>query len=206
MNIANLYVKILTAKYTHLEETASFAFERDGDTLYIYFEKSNGKTDWKNNFDFPAKPYRDMQNKWFAHRGFLKVWKVIEPHLKEEILDENVKHIVIGGYSHGAAIAVLCHEYCKYNRSDILIEGYGFGCPRVVWGYLQEAVKQRFEGFTVIRNGCDIVTKVPPKIFGYRHIGKLLKIGQFKGYGHVESHFPMLYLKEVSEYGFDEIY
>lgn len=197
MNIKELYEKILRAKYTHLEETASFMYERENDTLYIYFEWSNGKTDWKNNFDFPAKPYRDMKNKWFAHRGFLKVWKVIEPHLEAVICDRSVKHILIGGYSHGAAIALLCHEYCKFNRPDILIEGYGYGCPRVVWGFLRKAVKQRFEGFTVVRNGCDLVTHVPPVFFGYRHAGEMLKIGQGKGYKPIQSHYPELYSKEL---------
>ena len=200
MNIKELYTRILTARYKHLEETASFAFEREDDTLYIYFEKSNGKTDWKNNFDFPAKPYRDMKNKWFAHRGFLRVWKVIEPHLKAEICDLTVKRIIIGGYSHGAAIAVLCHEYCKFNRPDADIKGFGSGCPRVLWGLMRKAVKQRFDGFTVIRNGRDIVTHLPPAIYGFRHIGKMLKIGQRSGYNQFEAHYPKNYRNELGDY------
>lgn len=199
MNLSKLFLKTRRVRYTHLEETASFAYERKGSTLYIYFEESNGATDWKNNFDFPAKPYRDMHNKWYAHRGFLKVWKIIEPHLKEQILDDNIKYIVISGYSHGAAIALLCHEFCKYNRPEILIEGYGFGCPRVVWGSLRKAVKKRFEGFTVIRNGKDLVTHVPPMVLGYRHIGKLIKIGRGKGYRPIESHFPSNYKNELRD-------
>lgn len=194
-----LYQKILSLKekYIHLENDASYYFEREGDTLNIYFEWSNGKTDWKNNFDFPAKPYRDMSNKWFAHRGFLKVWKTIEPHLQAEICDLTVNKIVIGGYSHGAAIAVLCHEYCKYNRPEIVVEGYGFGCPRVLWGFMRKAVKKRFEGFTVIRNGKDIVTHVPPAIFGYRHVGVMVEVGQDKGYNPIESHFEKNYLESL---------
>lgn len=200
VNLKSLFGKILTAKYTHIEkETASYFYERDGDTLYILFEKSNGATDWGNNFDFPAKPYRDMKNKWYAHRGFLKVWKTIEPHLTKQICDLTVNKIVIGGYSHGAAIALLCHEYCKFNRPDISnnIEGYGFGSPRVVWGFMRKAVKKRFEGFTVIRNGRDIVTHVPPAIFGYRHAGNILKIGRNEGYTPIISHFPSKYYKEL---------
>lgn len=201
MNVKEMFEKVLNAKYTHLEETASYAYERVDDTLYIYFEWSNGKTDWKNNFDFPAKPYRDMENMWFAHRGFLKVWKVIEPHLKKEICDASVEHIVIGGYSHGAAIALLCHEYCKFNRPDIMIEGYGYGCPRVVWGTLTKTVKKRFEGFTMIRNCRDIVTHVPPVLFGYRHVGHILKIGTTEGYSLIDSHRPENYLVELSKQG-----
>ena len=196
--LKDLFKKILTAKYIHIEEqTASYYAERNGDTLYILFEWSNGKTDWLNNFDFPAKPYRYMRDKWYAHRGFLRVWKAIEPQLAYEVFDLRVKNIIIGGYSHGAALAVLCHEYCKYNRPDLHIEGYGFGCPRVVWGFLRKNVKKRFEGFTVIRNGNDIVTKVPPKILGYRHIGNMLEIGQDKGYKPIESHYPENYEREL---------
>lgn len=199
--LKELYKKILNAEYIHLEkETASYYTERKGNTLYIYFEWSNGKTDWKNNLDFPAKPYRDMQNKWYAHRGFLRVWKVIEPYLTKEICNLDVNHIVIGGYSHGAAIALLCHEYCKFNRPDAKIEGYGFGCPRVVWGFLRKSVKKRFEGFTVIRNGCDIVTRVPPVLFGFRHVGALKEIGQDADYNPIESHYAENYEKELTEW------
>lgn len=187
----------LEPKYIHLENGASYYFERSGCVLKIYFEWSNGKTDWKNNFDFPAKPYRDMKDKWYAHRGFLKVWKTIEPHLQEQILDSSVELIIICGYSHGAAIALLCHEYCKFNRPGITVCGFGFGCPRVVWGFVGNAAKKRFDGFNVIRNGCDLVTHLPPALFGYRHAGCLWKIGKNKGYTPIMSHFPELYLKEL---------
>jgi predicted lipase len=183
------------------DETASYCTEREGNTLYILFQWSNGKTDWKNNFDFPAKPYRKMKNKWYVHRGFLRVFKAIEPHIKEQINDASIDRIIIGGYSHGAAIALLCHEYCKYNRPDIphRIKGYGYGAPRVVWGFVRKAVKNRFKGFTVIRNGRDIVTHVPPACFGFRHVGKLVHIGRGKEYNAIESHFEKNYLKELSE-------
>jgi predicted lipase len=198
--IKELYKRILNARYIHIgDETASYCTEREGDTLYILFEWSNGKTDWKNNFDFPAKPYRDMQNKWYVHRGFLKVWKVIEPYLQEQINDDSVKRIVIGGYSHGAAIALLCHEYCKYNRPDALIEGYGYGSPRVVWGFVRKAVKKRFEGFTVIRNGRDIVTHVPPAWLGYRHVGKMVHIGKGAPYNAVKAHYVINYIMSMGE-------
>lgn len=200
MNLADLFIKIRQVEYTHLEETASFAYERKGNTLYIYFQQSNGATDWKNNFDFPAKPYRQMGHKWYAHRGFLKVWKIIEPHLKPSICDTTIEQIIIGGYSHGAAIAALCHEYCRYHRPDIDIKGFGFGAPRVLWGFMRKDVKKRFEGFTVIRNGRDIVTFAPPAWLGYRHVGKLFKIGQGRGYYPVESHLPYNYQYELRRF------
>lgn len=200
MDLKKLFERVLGLKdkYIHLENDASYYYRNEFGTLRIFFEWSNGKTDWKNNFDFPAKPYRNMKTGlWFAHRGFLRVWKTIEPHLENEIKNPKVKRIEIAGYSHGAAIALLCHEYCKFHRTDIDIESYGFGCPRVVWGFLSKKVKQRFEGFTVIRNGNDIVTHVPPAIFGFHHVGNMIKIGQDSKYKPVEAHYADKYLLEL---------
>ena len=201
MTLTELFKKTIYAKYIQLEEqTASYLAEEDGDTLYIYFQGSNGETDWCNNFDFPAKPYRDMKNLWFAHRGFLRVWKVIEPYLAPLVCNQKFKHIIISGYSHGGALALLCHEYCKFNRPEAEVESYGFDAPRVVWGFFGKTVKRRFEGFTIIRNCCDIVTHLPPILFGFTHVGKMIHIGKNKKYNPIESHNGLNILKELEEY------
>ena len=186
------------------EETASFAYEIETlcplevKKLRIFFECSNGLTDWKNNFDFPAKPYRDMEDKWYAHRGFLRVWKAIEPHLKDVIMNAGITTIEIFGYSHGAAIALLCHEYCKFHRPDVRVYGYGFGSPRVIWGFPNKRVRERFKGFTMIRNKGDIVTHLPPTIFGFRHCRRVLTIGD-GSYGCIDAHRPESYITELDK-------
>ena len=201
MKLYQLFLRTLRAPYNQLQENAaSYLVEREKDALYLLFEKSNGATDWKNNLDFPAKPYRKMGELWFVHRGFLRVFKTIEPLIAPYIADKRVKKIVISGYSHGAALALLCHEYCVYHRPDIAenIAGFGFGCPRVFWGFLNRRVKARFKNFTVVRNCRDIVTHLPPRIFGYRHVGRILHIGRERGFGGVASHRPESYLAELS--------
>ena len=40
-------------------------------TLYILFEPSDGNIDWKVNFAYWRKPYRDMEIKYRVHGGFL---------------------------------------------------------------------------------------------------------------------------------------
>lgn len=185
------------AKYTHIENDASYAVKRKGEKLTLFFEKSNGLVDWWNNFDFPAKPYREMKNLWFCHRGFLKVWKSIEPYIESDILDPSVKKIDIIGYSHGGAIAQLCYEYVKYNRPDVYVTGVGFGSPRVLWGFVQKPVKERFEGFLLVRNGNDIVTHLPPQFLGFRDVGIILKFG--KSEGLVKDHYPERYREALTE-------
>ena len=199
--LSEIYKSVLNTKYTHLEEeTASFWYKKEGHTLLIRFQWSNGKTDWRNNFDFPAKPYRHMENMWFAHRGFLKVWKVIEPHLAYAIDDPDINAIEIAGYSHGAAIALLCHEYCAFNRPDCKVVGYGFGCPRVIWGFLQKNVRERLKGFMVIRNKDDIVTHVPPAVLGYRHPDRMLTIDDGVPCNGIDAHRKEGYVASLIDY------
>lgn len=196
-----LFEKVLNAPYTHLEEDASFCIEREGATLRLLFEWSNGKTDWQNNLRFlarPIKPYKDMEEAWFAHRGFLRVWKVIEPELAEAIADPAVTRIEIAGYSHGAGVALLCYEYCRFHRPETPVAGFGFGAPRVVWGRVPKKVKERLEGFVVVRKGADLVTHLPPVLFGYRHVGCICHIKMPGAHRPVKDHFQTEYQVALS--------
>lgn len=204
MKLAELFRKCLNAKYIHVENAGDYAVERRGNTLYIYLECSNGKQDWKNNLDFPAKPYKRMGKiAWFAHRGFVRVWKSVEPYLAPYVNDPTIQQIITVGYSHGAALTVLCHEYIWYSRPDLrdTIEGYGFGCPRVLWGVKTSSLAQRWERFTVIRNIDDMVTHVPPAILGFSHVGKMLEVGEKGKYSAVDAHRPENITTELINYG-----
>lgn len=172
----SLFETCLLQHYTHTNEGGSYTYKIDGDTLTIWLEWSNGTGDWRNNFDFPKQAYKDTQMPWKVHRGFLRVWKSIEPYLKAIVMDPNIKNIKIIGYSHGAALAMLCHEYCIYNRPECAVTGYGFGCPKVLHGKYPDELLKRWENFTVIRNYDDIVTHVPPELFGFHHVGKIINL------------------------------
>ena len=199
-SLLNLFLQVMNVKYTTIPKTeASYYYEMRGDILYIFFEHSNGIVDWRNNFDFPSKPYREMNDKWYVHRGFLRVWKSAREYLREQICNKKVKGIVIVGYSHGAALALLCHEFCVFNRPDIAnnIFGYGYGCPRVVHGRLKKRICERFKHFYIIRNCRDIVTHLPPTLFGFRHVGNIIHIGKKAKYGPIESHKSENYIEQL---------
>ncbi|MDD4773237.1 MAG: hypothetical protein PHZ09_06480, partial [Eubacteriales bacterium] len=86
--LLSLFLEILNHTYTKVENDGSFAIDIEGTHLTIYFQQSDGLTDWEHNLDFPAVPYRDMPETWRCHRGFLKVWKSIEPYLIDIINDK----------------------------------------------------------------------------------------------------------------------
>lgn len=166
-------------KYVHTAEGGDYLIEVSDETIYLFFEWSDGKEDWISNFNFPASPYKRMDEKWACHRGFLKVWKSMRDDIEMQVStickESSIKNIVCVGYSHGAAIALLATEDMAYiYGSTVNVMGYGFGCPRVCWGKIPRAVKNRLAGFRAIQNYGDIVTHVPPAIFGYRHINQII--------------------------------
>lgn len=193
--------------YTTVGEGVDYCLLYRGSTLYIYFEPSDGKIDWKHNFMFAKRPYKDMKEPYRVHRGFLKCWKYVEDIIIDAVKDPDIEEIITVGYSHGGALAMLCHECCWYHRPDIRdnIWGIGFDTPRVYAGLkVRKQLKKRWKNFLVIRNHTDLVTHLPPVIFGYSHVGEMLKIGKKAKYGCIKSHYPDKILKSLEECPYNE--
>lgn len=190
MMLSSMLEACLRGGYTHVENDGDFRFSWRGNRLWIYFAHSDGAVDWKNNLDFPAKASTEEEPHLFVHRGFLRVWRSIEPYVAPAITDARTKGVTAVGYSHGAALALLCYDYILRARPALkdTVFGYGFGCPRVLWGISTDAVRAHFAHFTVIRNLDDIVTHLPPAFLGYFHAGKLLEIGEKGKYSRTDAH------------------
>ena len=197
-----MFLRCLNARYTHAGDSADYAFELSGTSLYILFEWSDGMRDWKNNLDFPIRAYKSGDSCWFAHRGFLRVWKSVREEIEKRVccLAESglIESVTCIGYSHGAALAGLATEDISFLLGDKLdVCGYGFGCPRFTWGMLPSNVKSRFSNFFIIRNVPDLITHLPPFILGYRNAGNLVKIGKKSKSSPISAHYPDSYLKAL---------
>lgn len=201
--MVELFKRCLNAKYISTPESGNYSIEVEGNILYLLFEWSSGAEDWKNNFDFPTKPYKNGK-RWLCHRGFLRVWKAmldeIEAYVAERLkFHAEVTKIVCVGYSHGGALCALATEDMVYLYGDkYAVSGYGFGAPRIAWGFLPKEVKRRFEHYTTIRNSCDIVTHLPPIAFGFRNVGVLKKIGKYAKYNPIKAHYDTSYILELA--------
>ena len=229
MKLSELFKTCNELDYDTAGDSVNYKFIEDGTTLYIYFQGSNQISDWVRNFLFKKRPYNEMEIPFRVHRGFLAAWKEVEDIIINKITDsytELVKtedmprpsikrffkfdHIVVVGYSHGGALAAFCHECCWFYRPDLRkegLEGYGFEAPRIYGGLsVKEELKERWAHFTVIRTNNDIVTHCPPSIFGYTHVGNLLKV---VGDTHlvknnlpicVKSHYPQVVYDALVKY------
>jgi len=175
-------------------------FERDLDTEYKYevtkdktlriafkgssnFWESNKriKVDWEKNFDIWVKAYKRTPSVWYAHRGFLSKWKAIEEEVLFLVYKYNPNKVLISGFSQGGAIAGFAHESIYFHFPKFRDNGLKtivMGCPRFVWFWGKGGVSYRWNNFIRFECGWDVVTKLPPLLFGYSHVGTRKKIGR----------------------------
>ena len=202
LSLSELFRLCLETPYIHADNGASFAARSRNGVLYLLFEKSGNAEDWRNNLDFPAEPYRNMEISWQCHRGFLRVWRSAEPYITEILAHTAHRKITVAGYSHGGGLAVLCHEYIWFHYPALRAEMHsvGFGAPRVIRCTAGcQRIAHRWENFTLIRCGRDAVTYLPPAFLGYRHMGNILEIGS-RQLSPLRAHMEESYLRALTEY------
>jgi predicted lipase len=201
MNLKNLFSICLTILYEKVGDDVSYATQIDkvNNVLYIFFQGSASVEDWKNNFDFKEKAYGIFK----VHRGFYRCYYQVRNILLDNIYQNNYKKVVVVGYSHGGALCGLATQDIRYHFPKLEVEGYGFEAPRFV--KVNKKLKYMFDDFTLIRTNNDLITHLPPKIFGFSDVGKMLKI---KGdtslvKNHlpkcIKSHYPEVVLDALSK-------
>jgi len=160
------------------DDTQYCFLEVEGENILL-FALSNSKTDWKNNFSFWKKPYKHMETKFYVHGGFLKCWKLVEDEIIDYIKEKEMDNLTIAGWSYGGAMSILCTESVWFNCKNLRgkTRTVTFGAPRVFSVFNFRKIKERFENVVMLKNGSDIVTKLPPVIFGFKHVVKLTNIG-----------------------------
>ena len=155
-----------------------------------------------------------MEIPYFVHGGFLKCWKAVEDIVIEKIKEKGANgaykwnRVIVVGYSHGAALAALCHECVWFHREDLRIfglQGVGFDGPRIYAGFkVRRAIAERWEHFTMYRNCNDIVTHLPPVLFGFRHVGNLIEIRSDKWVNCFKAHYQSEIRKSLKAYDPEE--
>ncbi len=156
---------------------------KTGDTLQISFRGSDSPKDWLTSLSFWKKtiPYGNVLSPIRVHAGFINAYKT--PRVRDSIrqwVSGDVRRVRLCGHSYGAALAVLCAVDIEYNFPDRDVEAIIFGCPRVGNAAFARSYDKRVFKTVRVENGNDIVTRLPPRMFGYRHVGALFHIGERK--------------------------
>lgn len=203
MKLTELFKKCLNAKYIPVEQDGDYGWELAGKRLYLFFQWSDEKRDWFNNFDFFPKKYGGVGTEWYCHRGYLRVWESMKPSVREllEKYADKLDEVIVVGYSHGAALATIAFDWVWYNYPHLRerVIGYGFGAPRVYFGFMNKDLKARWRNFHPVRCARDIVTHVPFVCLGFRHVSEIVKVGG--GTGPIKSHYPGSYIIALDRSG-----
>lgn len=183
------------------------AVRRKDDTMTIAFRGTDSKADWRSNFRFCKKtiPYDNAASPIRVHSGFLSAYKcdAVRGRLMR-MVTPNIRRIRVTGHSRGAALAVLCAVDLQYNYPDRCFEVVLFGCPRVGNRAFAESYDRRVFMTMRVEQGADIVTKVPPALFGYRHVGMRCRVGPkrarpFSFLDHLPGRYYMAMFRELPE-------
>lgn len=172
--------------------------------LRITFRGTDSDTDWRLDMRFWKKriPYDNASSKIRVHSGFITAYKsdVVRKKIHQYITDD-ICNIQITGHSLGGALAILCAVDLQYNFPHKDYEVVVFGCPRVGNAAFAKSYNKRVFNTIRVENGNDIVTKLPPALLGYRHVGVRFKVGnpRIPGLVSIKSHKVQSYYGKLIE-------
>lgn len=197
--VKDVFEEVVNFKVSHTE---GYYAKKDG-KLYIVFQGSRGKKDWKDNLKFwrkfikKIKPYGNIRTDIKIHSGFLKQYKTVRFFIHELIRDcPEIHEIIVTGHSLGGALATLCAVDLQYNFSpEKFITCVSFGSPRVGNRAFVRSYDKRVPRTHRIVNGADIVCSVPLVIMGFVHVSTKISVKEKKWYWpiSINDHYPNLY-------------
>lgn len=105
-----------------------------------------------------------------VHSGFMKEVAKLWVDIQTWLGDHEFDHVYFTGHSLGGAMATIAQVW--YDKPDIT-SCYTFGAPRVGDKKFKLYVERTFKSYRIVNN-TDIVARLPFKLMGYRHAGKLV--------------------------------
>lgn len=159
-------------------------YDNDGAQAYIFGNEHDAVVtcrgtqpdDWNDlKADLDLKRAMAETAGW-VHRGFKREVDDLWPRL-EQALVNNTRTLWFSGHSLGAAMAAICAGRCKlsYIKSNPRAL-YTYGSPRI--GNRRYVNYVQIETYRWVNNN-DIVTRVPPAWFGYRHKGREIYLNAY---------------------------
>lgn len=197
------------------EDSANFQFvdsratgvqyfvKRKGDTLLIAFRGTDSLRDAITDARFwgATLPDGTRAPKIKVHTGFLTAYR--HPEVRGRIRDlvgaVQIRRVRITGHSYGAALALLCAGDLRNLSPGLDVEVVVFGCPRVGNRAFECAYEDLVSKTVRVENGNDAVTKLPPALLGYRHVGEKFHVGgpRIPGVYRTEDHSIDEYIRHL---------
>lgn len=154
------FTKVLNRPWTTLGDDVQVCLQNNK----LYVQCSDSRLDWRHNFMFGVSVYNNSDIPIYSHRGFKKLWLSIK-----DAVEQMDFHTIVA-YSQGSGITHHIHENFvhRFGKEPLSI---AFASPRVYWRPVH-ALAARFTNFHHIVTSQDLVHRVPPRLFGYEHVGQ----------------------------------
>ena len=151
----------------------------DKNKIILSFRGTEGKIpDWITNIDAFKETWINVPQAGEVHHGFYvalsSIWDEVTSEIKK--LRTSGQSIWLTGHSLGGALATLAAATLRLQQPEIEINGlYTFGQPRVGNKEFSSNFNSKLKKkcYRCVNNN-DVVTRVPPRIFGYSHVGRLM--------------------------------
>jgi hypothetical protein len=157
---------------------------------------SNDFKDWFDNFRIIGTTRSGYGR---VPRGFYTNLDRLAPKIMELIKDHRDKTVTISGHSRGGAIAFLLAIFLHrqgFRITDIVT----FGCPNVGKSNFIREVKRIKANIRMYKNGSDLITTLPPFIFGYKKPSRQIQIGKKRWWGtSIEDHYRESYSRVIQK-------
>lgn len=148
----------------------------DENSVFLIF-RGTEPTAW-NQWATDAQTFRIPFGDGEVHKGFLSavelIWPEIMSHLQEADPDRK-KRLFVGGHSLGAGMSQVASAKLALPENDRSPEAvYNFGCPRALDSVGARIYNDQLGSRTYrVVNNNDIVCRVPLKVMGFSHVGRL---------------------------------
>ena len=184
-----------------------------GDKLYVVFESTDSKLDWKDNFKFQQKSMYNAGRygkRVRVHAGFRRQAHIIADPVyimvRNVLKEYNLSKIIVTGHSLGGAIATICalDFYDRLITEDIEVAWVSGGSPRVGNRHFAKVFNKKIRTKYRFQYKQDLVCGLPPVLMGYWHVDRLVRLGKWKWYdflivpvtaifGNPVDHYPERY-------------
>lgn len=151
----------------------------DKSKIILSFRGTEGKIkDWVTDAKIVQENWTDNNPLGEVHKGFYSALTSIWDEVSSEIitLRTNNQSIWLTGHSLGAALATLAAATLRLQQPEVEINGvYTFGQPRLGDRTFSKNYNSELKKITFrCVNNNDVVTRVPPQMLDYSHVGRLM--------------------------------
>ncbi len=182
--------------------------------MYILFMASNSFQDWLSNLLYFKKkiPYNNVKNRKIkVHRGYIKRYTLNSVRTKILLFvakHKDIKEIIVTGYSMGGGLAPICAVDLAYNFPEKEVSCIAMAGPRIGNRAFINSLEKRVSSVH-ISYGYDPIVKIPPRLFGFKHISKRLHYESDKKRRFwkidINDHYPDKIFKKIFKFYKGEI-